>query len=47
MPSLKKVPEPVVASEFVHPAGKAKYGRFRSYIRALTFSVYFMSGIIV
>lgn len=47
MPSLKKAPQPIVASEFVHPAGKAKYGRFRSYVRALTFSVYFMSGIIV
>ncbi|KXJ92498.1 acyltransferase-domain-containing protein [Microdochium bolleyi] len=45
--ALNKVSEPQPAADFLHPSGKAKYGRFRSYLRAFTFSVYFMSGIVV
>ncbi|KAI1767971.1 acyltransferase-domain-containing protein [Hypoxylon sp. FL1150] len=31
-------------SNMAHPAGKAKYGRFRALLRAITFAIYFGSG---
>ncbi|KAI1102535.1 acyltransferase-domain-containing protein [Jackrogersella minutella] len=35
---------PALDPNVAHPAGKAKYGRFRSYLRALSVGIYFASG---
>ncbi|KAI1204569.1 acyltransferase-domain-containing protein [Annulohypoxylon truncatum] len=35
---------PVLDPNVGHPAGEAKYGRFRAFIRAVTFLIYFTSG---
>ncbi|KAI0160088.1 acyltransferase-domain-containing protein [Hypoxylon sp. FL1284] len=52
-PAPSKVPDPKSAIDATHPApdpnaahpgGKAKYGRFRAYFRALSVLIYFTSG---
>ncbi|KAI0847166.1 hypothetical protein F5Y00DRAFT_122111 [Daldinia vernicosa] len=35
---------PILDSSSAHPAGKAKYGRFRAFLRAISVFVYFASG---
>lgn len=37
---------PALDPKIGHPSGEAKYGRFRSLLRAFTFSLYFGSGIL-
>jgi lysocardiolipin and lysophospholipid acyltransferase len=37
---------PALDPNIGHPSGEAKYGRFRSFIRAVTFSLYFGTGIL-
>ncbi|KAK6951532.1 hypothetical protein Daesc_006053 [Daldinia eschscholtzii] len=37
-------PGPTLDSNTAHPAGKAKYGRFRAFLRAVSVFVYFASG---
>ncbi|KAI0381250.1 acyltransferase-domain-containing protein [Hypomontagnella monticulosa] len=38
--TAQTAPDPAIA----HPAGEAKYGRFRAFIRAVSFLIYFASG---
>ncbi|KAI0003590.1 acyltransferase-domain-containing protein [Xylariaceae sp. FL0662B] len=46
-PNLKtEYSNPALDPNIAHPAGKAKYGRFRAFIRLLTFSIYFTVGIL-
>lgn len=37
---------PALDPKIGHPSGEAKYGRFRSLLRAFTFSLYFGTGIL-
>ncbi|KAI5865237.1 acyltransferase-domain-containing protein [Durotheca rogersii] len=41
------VTDPALDPDAAHPAGQAKYGRFRAFIRALTFSIYFGCGCLI
>ncbi|KAI0814701.1 acyltransferase-domain-containing protein [Xylaria sp. FL0064] len=43
---VAEIKNPALDPKIGHPSGKAKYGRFRSYLRAFTFSLYFGSGIL-
>ncbi|KAI1368127.1 acyltransferase-domain-containing protein [Xylaria arbuscula] len=48
-PNLSNVAEatnPALDPKIQHPSGEAKYGRFRSLLRAFTFSIYFGTGIL-
>ncbi|KAI1336352.1 acyltransferase-domain-containing protein [Xylariaceae sp. FL0016] len=55
-PSSKVIPEPNLTAgiakpatdpSIYHPAGKAKYGRFRAFVRAVSFGLYFTSSCLV
>jgi hypothetical protein len=38
------ITNPALDPEVEHPSGKAKYGRFRAFIRACSFGLYFAIG---
>ncbi|KAI1396840.1 acyltransferase-domain-containing protein [Hypoxylon fuscum] len=42
--SIADATNPALDPNIAHPAGKAKYGRFRALLRAVSFTIYFTSG---
>lgn len=40
------IANPAFGPKIGHPSGEAKYGRYRSFLRAVTFSLYFGTGIL-